>query len=309
MQIVLVEPLTIAESRLQEFREKVEAQGHAFRAYDTKPTSESDWLERCQGAEMVIVANSKMPASVLDDPALKYINVAFTGLDHIPMEKAEEKGIRVTNAAGYSDEGVAELVIGLTIGLLRQVKTADLAVRQGGRAADFLGQEIAGRTVGIIGTGHIGQRVAQVFHAMGAKLLGNNRSEKEEMKALGMTYVTKDELLAQSDIVTVHLPNTKETVDYLSGDDFSKMKKTAILINCARGPIVNSADLTQALKDGLLAGAGVDVYNQEPPLTDEPLLDAPNTILMPHVAYFTEEAMIKRAKIVFQNALNYLEGK
>lgn len=310
MKTVLAEPLTISKETLQAF-EKALGQGeNEFFSYDTKPASEEEWEKRMEGAEQVIIANTKLPEeAVRKAKALKYINVAFTGVDHVPMDVCKELGIEVSNAAGYSDEGVAEEVIGLAIALLRHMKAADQGIRQGGRAAEFLGAEIAGRTVGIIGTGKIGTRVAQLFKAMGANLIGYNRSEHQEVIQLGLEYKSLEEVMKESDIITVHLPQNDHTRDFLTKKEFDLMKPTAILINCARGPIVNSKDLAEALKAGKLAGAGVDVFNQEPPLSEEPLLEAPNTILMPHVAYFTQEAMEKRAKIVLENAVDYLEGR
>lgn len=309
MKTVLVEPLVIREERLQELAKPLQENGNEWKAYDSKPTTVEEWVSRVGDAEQIIVANTKMPVEVIEQcKNLKYIRVAFTGLDHIPMEAAEKKGIVVTNAAGYSDEGVAELVIGMTIGIYRKISEADQAVRHGGRSADFLGKEIAGKTVGIIGTGHIGLRVAEVFRAFGAKLLGYNRSIHKEAEALGVRYVMLDELLEQSDIVTVHLPQNEDTKGFISARELRLMKQSAILINCARGPIVNSKDLMEALKNGTIAGAGVDVFDQEPPLSqDELLLQAPNLLVTPHIAYFTEEAMERRAEIVFQRAYEGLK--
>ena len=304
MKTVLMEPLNISKELLDILSAPLRDGNNTFTAYDTKPATPEEWIARLGDADQLILANTPMPESVLDAaPNLKYINIAFTGTDHVPVVQAEAKGIQVINAAGYSDEGVAELVLGMTISLLRRLGEADIALRHGGRAADFLGNEIAGRTVGIIGTGRIGKRVAQLFAALGANLIGTNRSEHDDVKAIGLQYVPLDELLHRADIITVHLPSTPETKDFLAAREFAQMKPSAILINCARGPIVNSADLAKALSDGLLAGAAVDVFNQEPPLTDaEPLLHAPNTLLTPHIGYFTREAMIKRAKIVFAHA-------
>lgn len=304
MKTVLMEPLNISKELLDILSAPLRDGNNTFTAYDTKPATPEEWIARLGDADQIILANTPMPEAVLDAaPNLKYINIAFTGTDHVPVAQAEAKGIQVINAAGYSDEGVAELVLGMTISLLRRLGEADIALRHGGRAADFLGNEIAGRTVGIIGTGHIGKRVAQLFAALGANLIGINRSEHDDVKALGLQYVPLDELLRRADIITVHLPSTPETKDFLAAREFAQMKPSAILINCARGPIVNSADLAKALSDGLLAGAAVDVFNQEPPLTDaESLLHAPNTLLTPHIGYFTREAMIKRAKIVFAHA-------
>lgn len=311
MRTVLVEPLTIDQNILDAFREALGQDGNSFTAYETKPASTQEWLDRVGDADQVILANTPMPEEVVESAKnLKYINVAFTGLDHIPLAACKAKGIQVSNAAGYSDEGVAELVVGMTISLLRKIKEADRAIRRGGKAADFLGGEVAGRTVGIIGTGKIGTRVAQVFQALGARLVGYSRSVHQDLVDMGMDYLSLEDLLRQSDIVTVHLPQNEETRNTITAKDLALMKETAILINCARGPIVNSKDLAHALTEGKIAGAGVDVFDREPPLDEsEPLLTAPHVLLTPHVAYFTQEAMAKRAEIVLKNAQDFLEGR
>lgn len=311
MRTVLVEPLTIDQNILDAFREALGQDGNSFTAYETKPASTQEWLDRVGDADQVILANTPMPEEVVESAKnLKYINVAFTGLDHIPLAVCKARGIQVSNAAGYSDEGVAELVVGMTISLLRQIKEADRAIRRGGKAADFLGGEVAGRTVGIIGTGKIGTRVAQVFQALGARLVGYSRSVHQDLVDMGMDYLSLEDLLRQSDIVTVHLPQNEETRNTITARELALMKETAILINCARGPIVNSKDLARTLAEGKIAGAGVDVFDREPPLDEaEPLLTAAHVLLTPHVAYFTQEAMAKRADIVLKNAQDFLEGR
>lgn len=310
MKTVLVEPLTISKALLDQLSAPLAADGHEFVAYDTKPQSEEEWLARTKDCDQLILANTKMPeAVILENPQLRYINIAFTGVDHVPVSLAHEHGIQVTNAAGYSDEAVAELVIGFSIEHMRQLRACDREIRRGGKAADFLGGELAGCTVGIIGTGHIGKRVAELFKAFGSRLLGYNRTVHADVEALGLEYVPLETLLKEADIVTIHLPSNAETKDFLTAKDFALMKEGSLLINCARGPVVNSQDLAQALKAGRPQAAAVDVFNAEPPLTDEPLLDAPATLLTPHIGYFTREAMDKRAAIVFANARNFVEGK
>lgn len=311
MKTVLVEPLTITSDLLDELAQDLQGGDNSFTSYDSKPTSVEEWVSRVGDADQVILANTKMPIEVIEQaPNLKYINIAFTGVDHVPVQAAKDKGILVSNAAGYSDEGVAELVIGLTIDLLRTISEADKGIRKGGKAADYLGKEIAGRTVGIIGTGKIGIRVAEIFKAMGANLFGYNRSESQELKDLGLVFKSLDEVLKESDIITVHLPQNEETKDFITDEHYDLMKDSAILINCARGPIVNTQALAKALNEGKIAGAGIDVFDTEPPLEENhPLFDTPNTVLTPHVAYFTEEAMEKRAHIVFENAVDFLNGK
>lgn len=308
MKIVLAEPLVIEPEQLEAFAAPLRQAGHEWVAYEDKPQNEADWNRRIVGAQVVMMANTPLPAAVVEkSEALRYLNVAFTGLNHIPLALCKEKGIRVTNAAGYSDQAVAELVIGMAINLLRKVKPADAAMAHGAAAADFLGGELAGRTVGIIGTGHIGMRVAELFHAFGARLLGYSRTEKPECTALGMEYVSLAELLQQSDIVTLHVPQNETTLGMIGKEEFSQMKKTALFINIARGPIVDAKALSEALKQGEIAGAGVDVFEKEPPLVDDPLLHAPHVLLTPHVGYYTKEAMARRAAIVFANTQSYLD--
>ena len=306
----MLEPLNISDELLEELSAPLRTAGHLFESYATKPSGTEEWLSRIGDAEQIILANTPLPEeAVREAPNLKYINVAFTGTDHIPVEAASKRGIVVSNAAGYSDQGVAEMVLGMSIALLRQFQAADLGARHGGRTADFPGGEVAGRTVGIIGTGKIGTRVAKVFHALGAKLIGYNRSVHPEAEALGLRYCSLEDVFRTADLITVHLPNTPETRRLIGAKEFALMKKSAFFINCARGPIVDSRALCEALQAGSIAGAAVDVFDQEPPLTDEPLLDAPHTLLTPHVAYFTEEAMEKRARIVFRNAVDFVEGR
>lgn len=310
MKTVLAEPLTISKELLEELSAPLKEGGNEFLAYDSKPQSKEDWLERARDCDQLILANTPMPEEVLEEAKnLKYINIAFTGFDHVPVKEAQAKGILVSNAAGYSDEAVAELVIGASIAYLRQFRSADKGSRSGGKAADFLGGELAGAKVGIIGTGKIGTRVAELFKAFGADLIGYNRSVHEDVEDLGLVYKPLEEVLKEADIVTVHLPSNEETKDFIGEKELSLMKKSALLINAARGPVVNSKALAQALKDEKIGGAAVDVYNQEPPLDDEPLLDAPNTLLTPHIGYFTREAMEKRARTVFDNAVAFVQGR
>ena len=183
-------------------------------------------------------------------------------------------------------------------------------MRSGGTSAGLCGREIAGRTVGIVGTGRIGTMVARLFQAFGARVIASSRTHREEVEALGVDYLPLEALMAQSDIVTIHTPNTPATRGLIGRDQIALMKPSALLINCARGPIVDSAALADALNEGRIAGAAVDVFNVEPPIPDtEPLLHAKNTLLTPHVAFLSEEAMVRRAHIAFDNTCAYLRGE
>lgn len=311
MKIGLLEPLNIPQEMVVSFGMRLEEAGHSFVSYQTKTTDPEELVARSEGLDVVMIANNPYPDAVIRRlPDLKMIAVAFTGIDHVGLAAAKERGILVCNCAGYSDACVAEQVLGMTISLLRHFTEGNAAVRAGGTSAGLIGTEIRDKTVGIIGFGHIGGQVARLFQAFGARVVTASRSRREEMAALGIPYVTLPELLQMSDIISLHVPNNAETRGLIGEKEIALMKETAIFINCARGPIVDNAALAKALNEGRLAGAGIDVFDMEPPLpADYPLLGAKNTLLMPHVAFLTKEAMLRRAEIEFANVENYLVGK
>ena len=258
-----------------------------------------------------MIANNPYPDEVVcAAESLKMLDVAFTGIDHVGLAACRERGVTVCNAANYSNQTVAELAIGLTIGLLRHMLPADRAVREGKTSAGLMGREIAGRTVGIVGTGRIGMITAKLFQAFGAKVIDYSRTHRPEAEALGIRYVELDELMRESDIVSLHVPNNANTCGMIGRAQIDAMKPTALLINCARGPSVDAAALADALNEGRIAGAGIDVFDCEPPIpADNPLVNAKNALLTPHVAFLSEESMQRRAAIVFQNLIAYLKGQ
>lgn len=311
MKITLLESLGIPAHVLTQYRTELESQGHAFTAYHEKTTDPDELIRRTGDSDIAIIANNPYPARVVKGaPNLKMLDVAFTGIDHVALDACREKGVMVCNAAGYSTQCVAELAIGLTVSCLRQMPACETATRTGGVGGPLRGREIAGRTVGIVGTGAIGIRTAQLFLAFGAKVIAYSRTVKPEVEAMGVTYVSLEELMERSDIVSLHVPNNDQTKGMISRDLLAKMQPTAILINVARGAIVDNEALAEALNKGIIAGAGIDVFDMEPPIpADYPLLQAKNTVLTPHVAFATDESMLRRAEIVFQNVRAYLAGQ
>lgn len=311
MHISLLEPIGVSRALIDELAQPLQDAGHTFTYYDQKTTDPEELIRRSQDADIVMIANNPYPAQVVHAAAsLKMLDVAFTGIDHVALDACKEKGVMVCNAANYSNQTVGEMAIGLTIGLLRKLAECNDRVRHGGTSAGLMGREICGRTVGIVGTGRIGMITAKLFQAFGAKVIAASRSEKGEAKAMGIEYVPLAELMQRSDIVSIHTPNTASTRGLISREMIDLMKPTAILINCARGPIVDSQALADALNEDRIAGAGIDVYNVEPPIPDsEPLLHAKNTLLAPHVAFLSEEAMVRRAHIVFDNLYAYVKGE
>lgn len=312
MKVHLLEPLGVSDAFIQELAEPIHQLGHEFVYYDEKTQDNQELIDRSKEADVVMIANNPYPQEVVE--ALKktqLINVAFTGVDHVGLQACKDKGIQVANASGYANQAVAELAIGLALELYRQISQSDKDIRL---AEDFpgsmMGREIKGKTVGIIGTGSIGLETAQLFKAFDCKLIAYNRSEKAEARELGIEYRSLDDLLRESDIVSIHLPLNDETKNLISDKEFDLMKDSAILVNLARGPIVDTQALVKALNEDKIAGAAIDVYDQEPPLPQDHLIfQAKNTILTPHIGFLTQEAMERRAKIAFDNTLAFLQGQ
>lgn len=310
MKIVVLEPLGVKEAYIEQLAQGLKAAGHEFVYHGTKVTDTPSLISRGKDADILVIANMPLKGEVIEGcPNVKYIAVAFTGVDHVDLETCKKKGIAVSNAAGYSTNAVAELVFGLAIGLYRSIPACDGRSRTGGTKDGLVGPELNGKTMGIVGTGAIGRRVAAIAAAFGCKLLAYSRSKRPELEALGVSYVSLEELMERSDIVSLHVPVTPETKGLIGRDMLARMKKNAILINTARGPVVDNQALAEALKNHQIAGAGIDVFDMEPPIpADYALLEAPNTILTPHVAFATLEAMEIRADITVSNIEHWLAG-
>lgn len=308
MKLVILEPLGIAEDDLmskinERLKDDVEVIYYNTRVEDTKTL-----IERSKEADIVILSNFKYRRDVMEHcPHLKMICVAFTGIDHIDMDYCKERGITVCNCSGYSNVAVADLVFGMVINLYRNIIACNEVVRCGGTKEGLVGFELEGKKFGIVGTGAIGLRVAQIAKAFGCEVYAYSRTVKPEA---GLNYVDLETLLKTCDIISLHVPQTVETIGMINEEALSLMKSNAILINTARGPVVDSSALANALKQGKIAGAGVDVFEIEPPIpSDHPLFDAPNLIATPHIAFATKESMKKRADIAIENIRCWLDGK
>lgn len=308
MHIVFLEPLGVCPCIISVQTQHLENAGHHVEIYDNRSEDEEELIRRARNAEIIVVSNIPLKKHFLDScPKLKLISVAFTGIDHIDLAECKRRRITVQNAAGYSTEAVAELAIGMMIAVYRKIVGGDAITRICGSRENFLGTELSKKTIGIIGTGAIGRRVAQLAHAFGCNILAYNRTPR---RVEHVRFVDKAFLLREADIVTVHIPLTEETRDFIGEKEFALMQPHAILINTARGPIVNKDALYQALRQGKIAGAAVDVYDQEPPLpANYELFNAPNLLMLPHMGYATKEAFANRIKIVIKNIENWLSKK
>ena len=308
MKISLIDPLLVDDKIIESHKEKIEKLGHEFQYFKKSESDDEKIIERLKDSDVAIITNNKFSKNVIENTNLKLIDVAFTGFNHVDIEACNEKNIIVENASGYSDDSVAELVLGLTISLMRKFNENRKNMYED-ESFKVVGQIIKGKTVGVVGTGKIGIRVIELFKAFGANILAYSRSEKDEVKNLGANYVSLDELLKNSDIVTIHLPQNKETCGFIGQNELDLMKDKAILINCARGPIVDNDYLAKLLNEDKLR-AGIDVFDMEPPIDKNyPLRNAKNTVLTNHVGFLTQEAMDIRCEIVFDNLYKFLDGK
>lgn len=309
MKIVLLEPLGIGQEKLDALGKTLTDQGHAFTAYDTLAADAAEQTARIGDADVVMIANHPLPGAVIDAASnLKMISVAFVGIDHVDVAACKRRGIVIANTGGYCDDAVAELAIGLTLACLRNITCCDAAVQAGAGKGDLAGVELAGKTVGIVGTGAIGLRTAAIFKAFGCRLIGYSRSEKSQAKTLGLVYKPLMAVMAEADIVSVHTPLTPDTRGLIDADAINAMKPGAILINTARGPVVDTDALAAALRVGRIQ-AGIDVYEADPPLpAGHPLLGAPNLVCTPHVGFDTKESIDRRADMVFENVTAWMAG-
>jgi phosphoglycerate dehydrogenase-like enzyme len=293
-------------SRLRDLLEKG---GHHLFIFDTRGMTDAELIQKIREADILLLSNRPLSRAVIAAcPNLRLICVAFTGIDHVDQDACKARGIILHNAAGYAVHAVSELAIGLMITLLRRIVSADAIIRAGGDNRELVGNELFGKTLGVVGCGAIGLQVARLGNAFGCQVLGFER-HAHRTDNVAIHHVELDELLSRSDIVSLHLPLTTETRDFIGSEQLARMKPSAILINTARGPVVDQSALIEALHQNRLAGAGIDVFDQEPPLpTTHPIFKSSNTVLLPHIGFETIEAMSAKADIALDHLENFLSG-
>lgn len=309
MKIVIAEPIGLSEKMLNEYKRVFSENGNEFVHFTSVPESENECLKRCSDADIIVISTYKLPVEILSKlENLKMISVAFTGYDHVDTNYCKLKGISVSNAAGYSTESVAEQSVLMILSLLRNAREMENNCRDLKGRNGFLGRELNGLKVGIIGFGLIGQRTAALLEAFSCEILVAERSSISS--SCKYKILSMNTLLAEADVLSLHIPMSSENENFINAEALSKMKNTSFLINTARGGVVDSKALADALNNDKLAGAAIDIFEMEPPLPAEhPLLSAKNSMLMPHTAYATAEAIEKRAVLVLKNIVSWLDGK
>lgn len=275
---------------------------------------ENDLMGQVKDVDALIIrANGAVTARLMDAaPRLKVIGRHGVGVDAIDLEAAKERGIVVCNTPAANVESVAEQAVGLMLAVSKQIARADQAIREGRWQVryEYIGQELHSRTLGLIGMGRIGGRVAEICQLAFKMpvLYYDIVSYLPAEEKLGARKLPLNDVLAQADYVSVHVPLLPATQGLIGREQFGLMKKGAIFINTARGPIVDEAALIEALQSGHLAGAGLDVYDREPVAADNPLLHMENVVLTPHMAAHTEDAL-RAMSLVAEDVLRVLEGK
>ncbi len=283
-----------------------------FTVYDRTPADLI--LERSIGCDIILTNKTPLRRETLEKlPDLKYVGLLSTGFNIVDWEYCKEKGIPVCNIPSYSTSAVAQLTFSLILEHTNAVAVHNESVHIGewSTCKDFCYwktplSELDGKTLGIIGFGKIGKAVAKIAEAFGMKVIA---STNHPAPFGNVEFATKDELLAKSDIVSIHCPLTPETDGMVNKDFLAKMKKNAILINTSRGQVVDENDLAQALKNGVIAGAGLDVMTTEPPAADNPLFGIKNCFITPHIAWAGFETRARLMEICKKNVKAFTEGK
>lgn len=279
-------------------------------------TAPDELIARAAGSDILLVNKVRLPRNILEQlPALRYIGVTATGYDIIDLQAARERGVTVTNVKGYGTESVAQHTLGLMLELAYRTTLHEASVRAGDwtRNPDFCYWktplvELAGKTLGVVGYGDIGRRVADLGRAFGMKVLVNRRDTSEPLPE-GRLYADLQTLFAESDVVSLHCPMTAENREFVNQALLDTMKPTAWLLNTSRGGLICETDLAAALNEGRLAGAALDVLGQEPPLAGNPLIGARNCLITPHIAWASREARQRLLNQTVQNLAAFLAGK
>lgn len=274
-------------------------------------------VDRIGDAEIVLTNKTPLTKETFEACAgIKYVGVLATGYDIIDVAVAKEKGIPVCNIPTYGTAAVAQFVFALLLEICHHVGAHSESVKAGAwtNSKDFCFWnypliELAGKTMGIIGCGRIGQKTAQIAQSLGMKVLAFDEFPKKDFECDTFKYVNLDELLAKSDVISLHCPLTSSTKGIINKTNINKMKNGVILINTARGPLIVEEDLADALNNGKVFAAGVDVVSIEPIRPDNILLQAKNCIITPHIAWAPKESRARLMDIAVENLKSFINGK
>ena len=313
MKIVVLDGYTLNPGDLS--WEWIERLGSNLIVYDRTPVEEIS--ERIRGVEIIFTNKTPLTREILTQARdLRYIGVLATGYNVVDIDAARELGIIVTNIPNYGTAAVAQMATALLLEMCHHVGAHNEDVRRGvwSNNIDFCFWnspliELAGKNLGIMGFGKIGQSFAKIAEALGLNILAFDEHQNKELQSDTMRYVSLDELLAQSDIISLHCPLFEKTQGIINKESIAKMKDGVMIINTSRGPLIVEEDLAEALNSGKVAGAALDVLSVEPPTADNPLVTAKNCIITPHIAWAPKESRERLLDIAAENLRLFLEGK
>jgi D-3-phosphoglycerate dehydrogenase len=306
MEIVIVDHIYLEKEHIK----KLESIGD-LKIFEEPPKTHDELKERIRTADIAIVGWTSLTKETIDSAKkLRMVSIWATTCHYVDLEAATERRIVVTHVPGYATEAVAEYVFALLLAAIRKLRLADKHVRRGDFDwRPFGGNELAGKTFGIIGTGSIGCRVAEIAKAFKMQILAFDKYPNlKRAEEIGMTYVDLYTLLKESDFVTLHVTLTSETERMLGKKEVSVMKKGAVIINTSQGKVIDEKALADSLKSGKLSYAGLDVFEEEPPRKDNPLFKLDNTVLSPHIGFYTVEAAKRCTDICVDNVIKFVEG-
>ena len=283
--------------------------------YDRTPYEKI--LQQAGGAEVLITNKTPLTGEILKSlPDLKYVGVLATGYNNIDIAEAKRRNIIVTNVPDYSTMSVAQLTFALLLELCHHVQRYSDSVRGGKWAQspdfsymDFPLIELSGKTLGIIGFGNIGRKVADIASVFGMNLIAATRHQTDQSARKNFRWAEINEVLEQADVVSIHCPLLPETKGLINASSLKRMKRSAFLLNTSRGPVIVEQDLADALDNGIIAGAAIDVLSIEPPAKDNPLFKAKNCLITPHIAWATKEARVRLMDIAVNNLAAFINGK
>lgn len=286
----------------------------AFKCFDRSAVEQI--VQRAWDADIILTNKARLSAAIINQlPKLKFVSVTATGYDVVDFQAAQARGILVANVPVYATDSVAEFVMAFLLNFYCQPQLHSQLVKQGewNKSADFSFwrtplAELAGRTIGVVGFGRIGRRVGELAAAFKMNVLANGRS-RGQLAPYPVQWRELPDLFAESDVVTLHCPLTAENAGMVNETLLKRMKKTAYLINTARGALIHEPDLAAALQEGRLAGAGLDVVSTEPIAPNNPLLSAPNVTITPHIAWAAIEARRRLMAVTVKNIAAFLSGK
>lgn len=284
--------------------------------YDRTPTDQATIIERSRGADIILTNKTPLSRETIAAlEGLKYIGVLATGFNVVDVEAAKERGIPVANIPTYGTDSVAQMVFAHILHFCHHVKEHSDTVSAGDWAAsedfcywNFPLIELAGKTMGIIGFGRIGRAVGKLADAFGMRVIAHDVYQGNPPPWEGFRFASVEELLGESDFVSLNCPLTPENTGMINAESLKTMKQNAFLVNCSRGPLVDGEDLAEALKTGQIAGAGLDVLAVEPPRKNEVLYGIPNLTITPHIAWATLDARSRLMNTAVENVKAFLDG-